>query len=220
MIPLQKLEDFMRLLHKVQNVKRVARVPDEKEYRNTAEHTFEVVLLCWYIASANKLDLDHEKILKYALAHDLLEAYSGDTPIHDTEAQKTKVEREARAVAQIKRDFEEFSELSDIIHEYEKRDSPESKFVYAVDKLIDPLNSGMETTQSIWNDEGISYDFFREYKEKKVTISDAVSPYWKQLLEKLNARKDFFFTDTKETVPTAQAQDQDPPDPVWHHGSK
>lgn len=216
MVPLTKLENFMRLLHKVENVKRVARVPDEKERRSTAEHTFEVVLLCWYVASANNLKLDHEKILKYALAHDLIEAYSGDTPVYDTEARKTKAAREARATAEIKKNFQEFPELSEIIHEYESRTTPESKFVYAIDKLIDPLNGGMETTQSIWKDEGVSYEFFVDYKEKKIALSADVFPYWKQLIKKLEAKKDFFFQ-TKETAPIAQEQDQGQHALLSHH---
>lgn len=193
MVPLAKLENFMRLLHKVQNVKRVARVPDEAEYRNTAEHTFELTLLAWYLMSANKLELDHEKVLKYALAHDLIEAYSGDTPIHDIEAQKTKAEREHRAAMQLQEEFPEFPELIETIHRYEERADPESKFVYAVDKLVDPVNASMEMTQSIWIDENISYEFFKEYKERKIAISPDIFPYWKQLLAKIDAKRSFFF---------------------------
>lgn len=198
MTSLQNTEDFMRLLHAVQNVKRVARLPDEKEYRNTAEHTFEMTMLCWYIASTDKLELDMEKVLKYALAHDVLEAYSGDTPIHDKEAQKTKHVREAEAVKQIARNFPEFNELSETIKAYELKEDEESKFVYAVDKLVDPLDASMEETQSIWHDENISFEFFKEYKEAKVSVSKYIVPYWKALLSKIEAKKDHFFPENSK----------------------
>jgi putative hydrolase of HD superfamily len=193
MVSLENIEAFMRFLHKVQHVTRVARLPDEKAWRNTAEHTFEITLLAWYIASANRISLDMEKVLKYALAHDLLEAYAGDTPIHDIEAQKTKAEREAAAVAQIEHEFYEFPELVHVIHAYERREDEESKFVYAVDKLIDPINASMEETQSIWRDENISFEFFKEYKDRKIALSDDVFPYWERLLEKIESKKEFFF---------------------------
>jgi putative hydrolases of HD superfamily len=193
MISLQNLESFMHLLHKVENVERVARIPDEKEYRSTAEHSFELALLAWYVASSQKLDLDLGKVLRYALAHDVIEAYSGDTPAFDPEQQKTKVLREAEALQRIEKEFPEFSDISATIHEYEERNTPESKFVYALDKLIDPLNASMETTQSIWKEMDVSYAQFLEYKSSKIAHSPDVEIFWNQLKEKLELKKDFFF---------------------------
>jgi len=183
----------MRLLHAAQRVKRVARIPNEKENRNAAEHTFELALLAWYIVSSQKLDLDLEKVLSYALAHDLIEAYSGDTYAFDTESQKTKAAREAAALARIESEFPEFEELTETIHAYEAREDKESKFVYALDKLIDPLNAGMETEQSIWKDLNVSYDQFYAYKDAKISNSPEVRVFWVALCEKLNSNKDFFF---------------------------
>lgn len=193
MVPLSKIEQFMRLLHAVQNVTRASRVPDEQSFRNTAEHTFEVVMLAWYVASVNKLKLDHEKILKYALAHDLVEGYAGDTPIHDTNAQKFKKEKETAALKRISAEFPEFSELHTTIHAYEQQKDAESKFVYAIDKLVDPLNASMEKTQSIWKDLGMTYEHTRAYKDPKIAQDSHVERYWKQLITKLEKNKEFFF---------------------------
>ena len=63
-LKLPDLERFMTLLHATQKVKRVSRRPGETNSTNTAEHTFELVMLCWYIAGVEKLELNHEKILK------------------------------------------------------------------------------------------------------------------------------------------------------------
>jgi len=190
-----ELESFMQLLHAVQKVQRVARVPDEKQYRNTAEHTFELAMVCWYIATTNKLALDQEKILKYALAHDLIEAYAGDTFINDTQARKDKVLREETALVQLTENFQEFPELIEIIHSYEEKADVESVFVYATDKLIDPLNASMEKTQSIWKDNNMTYVDLREYKDPKIALSKDIQPYWEELCKKLEANKDFFFNE-------------------------
>ena len=37
-------------------------------------------MTAWYIANIEKSNLSIEKILKYALIHDLPEVYAGDTP--------------------------------------------------------------------------------------------------------------------------------------------
>ena len=183
----------MALLHAAQRIKRISRLPDEKEFRNTGEHTFELALLAWYICSSEKLELNIEKVIKYALAHDIIEGYSGDTPIFDTEGQKTKAAREEAALLRIEKEFPEFPEFTQTIHEYEKRDNAESRFVYALDKLIDPLDASMETTQSIWKDMNMSYSQLRNYKDTKVAHSPEVEVYWKELVQKLTDKKDFFF---------------------------
>ncbi len=191
---LENLDKLMQFLHRFQNVKRVARIPGETEYRNAAEHSFEVVMLAWYITKTDELELDLEKVMKYALAHDLLEAYAGDSYIYDKEAQETKEQREHDAVERIKSEFLEFEELSEIIHAYEKKEDAESKFVYALDKLVDPLNSSLETGQSIWKDLNVSYGELRAYKDKKIEESDShVLKYWKQLVKRLEDKIDFYF---------------------------
>lgn len=190
---LKGLEKLATLLHEVERVKRVARRPDEREATNTAEHSFELAVFCWYIVSVNKLDLNLEKVFKYAIAHDIVEAYAGDTPIHDEEAKKTKVERESRALERLEKEFPEFQEFTKILHEYERRDLPESRFVYAADKLIDPLNLSMETTQSIWKELDISFDTLIKHKKDKISYNNTILKYWNKLVKKLEDRKEFFF---------------------------
>ena len=193
MADLEKLENFMRLLHGVQGVKRISRRPDQLERHNTGEHTFELALMCWYLGHTNKLKLDFEKVLKYALAHDIVEVYAGDTLFSDEEGHKTKKAREASALKRIEEEFPEFKDLTNTIHEYEELGTPEAKFVYAADKLIDPVNHGMEETQSIWKEYNISWETLLKHKTHKIKESDVVLLYWNKLLEKLEAKKDFFF---------------------------
>lgn len=190
---LEKLESFARLLHALERVKRVARRPDEKLMTNTAEHTFELAMFCWYICATNKLELDLGKVLRFALAHDVVEAYAGDTFAYDEEAKKTKAKREAEALQKIEESLPEFPELAETIHHYEERITPEARFVYAADKLIDPLNASMEETQSIWKDFNISLKTLLDHKHEKIAISKYIVPYWEALVKKLESKKDFYF---------------------------
>lgn len=193
MYSLEKLEQFVALLHEVERTKRTARRPHEQEMMNTAEHTFELAMVCWYIAASHKLDLDLGLILKYALAHDIVEGYAGDTYIYDEEARKTKAEREQKALLRIEAEFPEFPELIAILREYEKRKDDESKLVYAADKLIDPLDSSMDTESSIWKEFNVSTKQLHAYKDHKIAESPHVFPYWQMLTKKLDSKKEFFF---------------------------
>jgi len=189
----RKLETFMKLLHDVERVKRVAQRPDETEYTSTAEHTFELVLMCWYIMQTDNLDLNHQKVFMYALAHDLVEGWAGDTYIGDAAGQATKSAREHAAKEKMKKTFMEFPELIEAIESYEKREDPESIFVYAADKLIDPLNASMETKPTYWKKQDLSFKETCDYKDEKIAPSDAIQPYWEQVRKKLGDNESFYF---------------------------
>lgn len=195
MIALEQLENFMRLVHDVERTKRVAQRPDEPENTSTGEHTFELVMMCWYLASTNKLDLDHEKVLKYALAHDLVEGWAGDTYIGDEEAHQTKKVREAAAFQKIKEIFIEFPELIETIEAYERREDPESKFVYAADKLIDPLHGSMEQKPTYWKKNGMTFEEACAYKDPRIEGEANIEPYWKEVRARLEANKEFYFNE-------------------------
>ena len=193
MSKLSDLEAFMRLLHAVQNVERVARIPDETKRRNTAEHTFELAMAAWYIVVTEKLELDLERVLTYALVHDIVEAYAGDSFAYDEAARASKAAREAAAQERIKKEFPQFPDLVDRLDAYEARADAESQFVYALDKLIDPLNTSMETKRSLWKDLGVTYAQIRSYKDSKIATSPIIASYWQAICEKLEADPDFYF---------------------------
>lgn len=190
---LAKLEQFAHFIHLLHDVDRVARTPGAERFSNTAEHSFQVAFLAWFVLDTLNLPLDREKVLRYALAHDVIEAYAGDTYIYDTKARETKERREREAFEKVRENFSEFSSLIETVDAYEKRGDEESKFVYALDKLIDPLNITMEEGRSLWKECGVSYDDIRSYKDKKIATSEYIDPYWKQLLEKIEKNKSLYF---------------------------
>ncbi|PSO45478.1 MAG: hypothetical protein BRC25_02215 [Parcubacteria group bacterium SW_6_46_9] len=81
---------FDDMLHKLHLVKRseLARGKDRRE--NDWEHGYQMAMLCWYLAdSSEELNLNLKKVIAYALAHDVVEVYAGDTPFHQTDEKKT-----------------------------------------------------------------------------------------------------------------------------------
>jgi 5'-deoxynucleotidase YfbR-like HD superfamily hydrolase len=70
--------------------------------------------------------------------HDVSEAYVGDTPTdtlagHSPDAKK---QLEDAGVAQMLADFAHMPDFCDAVREYEAQQTPESRFVRAVDKLM------------------------------------------------------------------------------------
>ena len=178
----------MRFTHDAHRIERIARIPGEKRSATMVEHSWQLALLAWYIIDTEKLSLNKELVLKYAIAHDLVETYAGDTYIYDETAKATKEKREEEALTKIKTNISEFPGLATTIEKYEKKQDAESKFVYALDKLIDPLNIYLEGGL-LWHEKGVTLDMLLSYKLKKVSSDKNVERIFLALVEKLKSEE-------------------------------
>lgn len=189
---LEKALSFIRFTHAAHKVERVARVPGEERYATMVEHSWQLALLAWYLIETKKLPLDKEKVLMYALAHDLVETYAGDTYFYDENAQETKQDREREAAEYIRDEFPDFKELHKAIQCYEQRGDDESKFIYALDKVIDPLNIYLEDGL-LWREKGVTLQMLIEKKKEKVAVSKPVQALFDDLFEKLEKEQTRLF---------------------------
>jgi putative hydrolase of HD superfamily len=99
------------------------------------------VSLAWLACSLAQLwypGLDRGLIAQLAVVHDAPEVYAGDTYAVTAaeEEKKAKTEREHAAVKQITDELKSLSWLPTMIMFYELQNSPEARFVRAVDKLM------------------------------------------------------------------------------------
>lgn len=110
---LEKLLGFAKMLNVLQAVERVIRVKDQDRWENDMEHSYHLAMLAWYIIDSQKLSLDREKVFCYALAHDLVEVYAGDTYLYseDKELLASKPERERLAAERLMVEFPEVPEI-------------------------------------------------------------------------------------------------------------
>lgn len=182
---MEQLLRFTELVGKFREVRRKVVFSYRADAENDAEHSYQLALTAWYIVSAQKLDLDMDKVMKYALAHDLVEAYAGDTPAavhkaYDAE-RETKEEREAAAAKQIADEFPEFAELHETIHAYEEKKDEESRFVYALDKILPILNICLDNGYS-WKQNGVSVEDVVEYKSKQIADVPEIKKYFDLLV--------------------------------------
>jgi putative hydrolase of HD superfamily len=96
-------------------------------------------------------DIDLLQVMKMLLVHDLVEIDAGDTYCYDDEGRQDQSEREAAAAARI---FgllpdDQAAELKALWNEFERRQTPESKFANALDR-VQPLLHNYFTDGLTW----------------------------------------------------------------------
>ena len=126
------------------------------------------------------------------LSHDLVEIYAGDTFIFDKEKASSQRQREKVALTKIKKRFSHFGKLITTIQNYEKKKDDESKFIYALDKMIPPLQIHLEGGK-LWKEKKVSLEDLLEKKNKKIALSPDVEKYWKELTEEFTENKKKYF---------------------------
>ena len=191
---LDSIFDFIRLTHQFQKIERVILIGGSDRNENDLEHSYQLALLAWYIVEHEKLSLNKELTIKYALVHDLVEAYAGDTFIFSKDEThiKSKKEREEKAAEKLKKEFPKFKELHELIIGYEKREDPESRFVYALDKVIPLLNIYLDGGRT-WKAHKVNLEMLLKNKSEKVEVSPEVKKIFDELVTLLKKEEKKLF---------------------------
>ncbi len=190
---LKKLLKFVEFTHQFQQVRRVLLVNGEDRQENDAEHSFQLALVAWYLIDAKNLKLDLDMVLKYAIVHDLVEVYAGDTYFFTTDQtlKDSKKEREEKAAERIASNFPEMLKINQIIFDYEKKADEESKFIYALDKILPVMNIFLDNGRS-WRKKGVNLEMLRT-KDEKVKKSLVIEEIWWELMNELEKNKKSLF---------------------------
>ena len=131
--------NFVIEIDKLKSVFRQSLILDASRRESVAEHSWHLamaVILLETYSNFNKMDM--AKAIKMALVHDIVEIDAGDTYAYDPEANKDKLDRELKAAERIYGILPDTQqdELKNIWKEFEARESPEAKYVDAVDRFI------------------------------------------------------------------------------------
>ena len=194
----QELTDYIGFLNRFTHVKRVVKIPGEKDFENDSEHSYQLAMVSWYISEKLALGLKKGLILEYALAHDLVEVYAGDTDPHRSPPEfiATKEEREKDALLKIKDAYPGFHTLHRAIENYEALADDEAKFVYLLDKILPIINTHL-SGDSYYKDRGVSYNRWKEWLESKQSQAKFNDKKFQALLKKVilyfkNVERGFF----------------------------
>jgi len=191
---LEKLLQFTKLLDEFRAVERVLRVTGQDRFENDTEHSYNLAMMAWYIVSSTKINLDQDKVIRYALVHDFLEVYAGDTYIYSSDAAHlaSKHEREAAAIVKLRETLSEFSDLHVAIEAYEARQDVESRFVYALDKIEPVLHMYLDGGRT-WKEAKIGFDRVYKSKKDKVALSPEIKTYFDELMTLLKSEEQELF---------------------------
>ena len=176
-LAIQQLLNFCQLLFRHQQVERRVVLPSG-EWENDTEHSYNLAMVAWYVSDQLKLQLDVEKMLKYALIHDLPEVYAGDTFAFGD--RRDKKEREAKALARIKSEMPEASAITGLVEKYEERADQESRFVWALDKLMPPLISYLGQGLS-WRRNSLTFEMVENHHGAQFATYPEILELWNQL---------------------------------------
>lgn len=189
---LNKLLDFVRFTHQIRNVERAILLENNNRNENDSEHLYQLALTAWFLIENDGLKLDKFRVVGMALAQDITEVYGGDTNAHASAAERAAHERrEKLAVQQLKKDWPSFTSMHDLLNEYQKRQTPESKFVYALDKLLPVINIYLYEGRS-WKQQGIDFEEMQRVKVGKVDISPEINEYYLQTVQLLKKHPEMF----------------------------
>lgn len=174
------LIDIAKLSLSFAKVNRLTMHEDGERYESDTDHTVMLSLCACALASSlykNKLDIG--KVAQFALVHDLVEVYAGDTNTinisdHDYE---NKEKREIASLNKIESEFGGiYPWISETIKEYEKCDTKEAIFVKILDKnmtkITNILNHGLALEKLGVSKKEIEEHFVTQTKEYKDKYND------------------------------------------------
>lgn len=181
-----RIFQLQELLLQFSQVERVVHRKHKDSFvrESDTEHSYNLAMTAWFLAPYFP-HLDTNALIRFALAHDIVEVHAGDTYVFaDKEILDSKSAREAAALKQLQEEWPDFPELTDTIHAYEQRSTEEAKFVYALDKIMPVFVIYMNEGHT-WKLEGLTVERLHEAKKDKVLLSKDIKPYYDELYKLL-----------------------------------
>ncbi len=158
---------FIVEIDKLKGVLRQTLLCDRSRRENTAEHSWHLGVMAILLAEYASGPVDVLKATKMVLVHDIVEVDAGDTFAYDVPGNHGKEDRERKAAQRI---FgllpkEQGEELRALWEEFEARQTLESKYANALDRLQPLLNN--------WNTEGGTW---RIHKVNRAAVMRRMDP--------------------------------------------
>lgn len=181
----ERLERQIRFAVEIDKLKSVERrtwLVDRSRREDAAGHSWHLAAMCMLLAEYATEQLDFCRAVQMALVHDLVEIDAGDTYVYDTEAAADKPERERRAADRLFSLLppDQAQQWRSLWEEFEGRQTPEARFVAAVDRL-QPILNNYYTGGAAWQEHQIRID---QVLERNRPFAEAVPALW-ELIQRL-----------------------------------
>ena len=149
--------EFILEVDKLKKILRRTTLLDRSRQENSAEHSWHIALIVLVLSEyAEEDNLDLLQVIKLLLAHDLVEIDAGDTYCYDEIGGQDQKAREIKAADRIFSILPSDQAVSfrSLWDEYEARETPESQFANALDRL-QPFLHNYFTLGHTWQKHGI-----------------------------------------------------------------
>ena len=149
----KKLLELGELSLRFGRVDRVTFHEDGVTKESDTDHTVMLGLLACSFAASHMQDLDLGRVAQFALIHDLVEVYAGDTNTLGISEKggESKEEKERKALLRLEQEYgDDFPWLVTTIKEYDSLATKEARDIKAFDKILptipQALNHGKQFT--------------------------------------------------------------------------
>jgi putative hydrolase of HD superfamily len=162
----QGLLDIGKLILAFARVNRATYFEDGVRPESDTDHTVMLSICACALAERLYPDLDLGKVAQFAIVHDVVEAYAGDTDSFgiQEEAKAAKDKREHESMLKIQAQFNTvFPWIGSTIEDYESLSTKEARFVKTVDKAMSKITHILNNGQYFKNRGLPQEDFIRDY---------------------------------------------------------
>ena len=192
---IQKEIDFILAVDALKNVQRRNYNADDSRRENTAEHSWQIIILAQILFpyAKNNTEINLLRVIRMLSIHDLVEIDAGDTFLFDEEGMKGKFEREKLAAKKIFGILDEplSSEFYNLWIEFEEEETSDAIFACAIDRMM-PFILNSYTSGKSWAEAGVTETQVRNMLENAIgRASDEMGDCFQLLMKKCFDEKKF-----------------------------
>lgn len=145
---------------------------------NSAEHSWQVALMATLLASRASELVDVAHVVEMLLIHDIPEIEIGDVIVYaQRDPDRERQEAEAARVIFGILPEPQAAHCFELWFEYEQRQTPESRYAYAIDRLM-PLLHNLQRGGGAWREHGITLEQVLAVNE---VTREAVPGVWAEI---------------------------------------
>ena len=143
---------------------------------NDAEHSWHLALMAVVLAEYADEPVDVGRVVQLVVLHDMVEIYAGDTFLYDDVMAASQQERECAAAEVLfgLLPADQATQLRGLWDEFEARQTPESRFAKALDRL-EPILLNWMARGGTWAEPGVTAPAIRA---RTSMIGEASAALW------------------------------------------
>jgi putative hydrolases of HD superfamily len=189
----ERLQQQIRFIREIDNLKHIfrkTRLFNNSRFENDAEHSWHLAIMAITLSEYSNEPIDLNRVIKMVLIHDIVEINAGDTFLYDEISNKLKAQKETESADKI---FgllpkDQKDEFINIWQEFEKRETAESKFAAAIDRL-EPLLQNYFTEGYTWKKHNIHKTQVVDKNEPLIfSGSSALWEFVRELIEEATSK--------------------------------